>query len=493
MAGNMKIGLKRDNKIENKQATSSTKTIAFWYVASNLLVSGFSIITTPIFTRILTKTEVGNFGNFTAWFSILTILVTLNLYSTIARAKYDFNEEMDQYLSSILILTNLVTLAFYLVVELFSPFFIGFFSMEIRYIRILFVYLLFSPAFTFLQMKLRIYKQFKFVVFFSIFSSVMNVLVSITLVLLLENKFMGRVLGTVAPITSLNILIWIYIMWKGRSFSFRYVKYALLISVPLIPHALAGNLLNTSDRVMIKQICGAEDAAIYSIAYTTSMLVQILWSSMNQAWSPWLFDHIFQKDYVKIKEKSRLYLLLFMGIAMGIMLVVPEVILVMAGAKYAAAKYVMPPVIVGMVFQFVYSMYVNLEMYQKKTIMISFGTLGAAAINIGLNYLLIPKFGYIAAAYTTLVGYACLMLFHFFIVKLSHEFDGIYDDKFHFAMLGLIFVFHLLCMYLYQFVLIRYVVVVIYGFVLMGIAYKYRDNLLFFLKKVPKKKKEEKL
>jgi len=244
---------------------------------------------------------------------------------------------------------------------------------------------------------------------------------------------------------------------------------------------------------MIKQICGAEDAAIYSIAYTTSMLVQILWSSMNQAWSPWLFDHIFQKDYVKIKEKSRLYLLLFMGIAMGIMLVVPEVILVMAGAKYAAAKYVMPPVIVGMVFQFVYSMYVNLEMYQKKTIMISFGTLGAAAINIGLNYLLIPKFGYIAAAYTTLVGYACLMLFHFFIVKLSHEFDGIYDDKFHFAMLGLIFVFHLLCMYLYQFVLIRYVVVVIYGFVLMGIAYKYRDNLLFFLKKVPKKKKEEKL
>lgn len=37
----------------------------------------------------------------------------------------------------------------------------------------------------------------------------------------------------------------------------------------------------------------------------------------------------------------------------------------------------------------------------------------AAVINVTLNALFIPKFGYITAGYTTLIGYLFLFIFHY--------------------------------------------------------------------------------
>ncbi len=81
------------------------------------------------------------------------------------------------------------------------------------------------------------------------------------------------------------------------------------------------------------------------------------------------------------------------------------------------AKYVMAPVTMGCACQFIYTMYVNVEQYLKKTTGMALASVLAAAINVALNYVLIPKFGYLVAAYTTLIGYLCLMLMHMFLVK----------------------------------------------------------------------------
>ncbi|GAH32940.1 unnamed protein product, partial [marine sediment metagenome] len=66
---------------------------------------------------------------------------------------------------------------------------------------------------------------------------------------------------------------------------------------------------------------------------------------------------------------------------------------------------------------FLYTLYGNYSFYRKKTGLISLTTLFAGGINIGLNYWLIPIYGYVAAAYTTLVSYFLLFLFHFLNVK----------------------------------------------------------------------------
>ena len=53
-----------------------------------------------------------------------------------------------------------------------------------------------------------------------------------------------------------------------------------------------------------------------------------------------------------------------------------------------------------------------MEYYLKKTQYIAAGTMAVALLNVLLNALCIPRFGYVAAAYTTVVSYALYYLFH---------------------------------------------------------------------------------
>ena len=73
-----------------------------WYTAANFLVRSIGLITTPIFTRLLTHEEFGLYNNFISWVSILTIIVTLHLESTFISARYDYEDEFDSYILSML-------------------------------------------------------------------------------------------------------------------------------------------------------------------------------------------------------------------------------------------------------------------------------------------------------------------------------------------------------------------------------------------------------
>ena len=67
-------------------------------------------------------------------------------------------------------------------------------------------------------------------------------------------------------------------------------------------------------------------------------------------------------------------------------------------------------------------MYVNVEYYYEKTLFITENTIIAAGLNIVLNGLFIPKFGYMAAAYTTLFCYIVSFVLHTkYARKLNHE------------------------------------------------------------------------
>ena len=70
----------------------------------------------------------------------------------------------------------------------------------------------------------------------------------------------------------------------------------------------------------------------------------------------------------------------------------------------------MPPIAGGVFLTCVSNMYSNIMIYYKKTQYIMYASIAAAATNVVLNYFCIAKFGYMAAAYTTLVAYIVLAL-----------------------------------------------------------------------------------
>ena len=60
------------------------------------------MITTPIFTRLLTTQEYGEFNVFNSWLSIVTVFVTLNLYNGVfTRGLVKYEEDRDRYASAL--------------------------------------------------------------------------------------------------------------------------------------------------------------------------------------------------------------------------------------------------------------------------------------------------------------------------------------------------------------------------------------------------------
>lgn len=388
-----------------------------WFTISNFIVRSIGLITTPIFTRLLTKSEFGDFNNFATWTGILLVIVSLNLEASLIRARFDFEKDLDNYVFSMIALSTFSTCLWYAIALIFRGYLTSFLSMDFKYVTCMFLYLLTYPAINIFQTAERFQYKYKLTVALSMAVSISTSLLSVLLVYWFPDRLMGRTIGYVLPVFLIGIGLVIYCFQHRCKIKTSYWKYALPFTLPYIPHLLSMNLLSGLDRIMIKKYCGAEDLAIYSLAYTCGSLITILVSSINSAYSPWLGEKLAKKDYKEIRKLSIPYVASFWYMAGGTILIIPELLFLMGGSAYMEAKYVMPPVAASCILQFIYCMYVNVEQFEKKTNAMALASVFSVVINYVSNYIFIIRFGYIAAAYTTYASYFVLMLFHMLIVK----------------------------------------------------------------------------
>lgn len=466
----------------NENLNSKAFKSGIWYTVSNFLVKSIGFITTPIFTRLLTHSEFGVFNNYTSWLSILTIFVTLNLESTLISARFDYEDDFEMYIFSMLSLSMLNTFIWAIIFNMARNFWESFLSLNIKYINIMLVYLFFLPAVNMFQTRERYYYEYKKNVIISIILSVGTALLSVVLVTNMNNRIIGRIIGSVVPTVFLGIIFGFYFYKKGKRISVLCWKYAIPICLPYIPHMLSMTLLNSTDRVMITKICGAEQTALYSLAYTCGTMITLLLNSLNAAFVPWLGEKINKKKYMEVRKFSYIYIAFFFFITIGIMLVSPEVLYILGGRTYMEAVYVMAPVTIGCLCQFIYTMLVNIEQFKKKTLGMALGSIIAALVNFVLNLVLIPIVGYLVAAYTTLIGYIVLLLIHMILVK-NMGLSNIYDYGYirNIVIIGMILM--VLITVLYSHLILRYIFILIYICLFIFIVIKNKNIFFTYLKK----------
>lgn len=464
---------------------NNTKALksGFWYILSNMAVRGMALITTPIFSRLLTHEQYGQYSNFNSWTNIAVILVTMRMEASLISAKFDFKDKLDQYNRSLIALTTLMTVVWALVLNIFSGFFTEQLQVGILYANLILLYCFAHGIVNLFQINERFHYRYKRSVLVSVVIAVSSTVVSILLVLTMQDKFAGRVFGHVIPLAVITCVLLYLFFKKSRSIDPSVWPYALKISLPYVPHLMSLQVLNSVDRIMITRICGAADNAMYTIAYTCGHMVTLLMTSMNGAFAPWLAEQLHEGRTDETRRVSRYYVLLFSVLAVFMMLLAPEILLIMGGKSYLDAKYVMPPVAMGCVCQFIYTLYVNVEQFKKKTVWMAVASCGAALLNYGLNALLIPRYGYIAAAYTTLAGYLFLLIAHFFIVcKLGEQHT--FDNRFIILLTCVMFLTTLGINYLYDYSPLRYIIIGIAGVILAITLYWKRKFVWGIVKRI---------
>ena len=453
-----------------------------WYTISTLLVKSIGIISTPLFTRMMTTADYGLAATFNTWYSLFAIVCSLNVGYSVSRAKVDFGDKFEKYIGVLQVLCTLVTLAFFGIVMIFIRPAERLIGMDRTAIIILFVYLLFGTVVSIYQSMYRFRYEYKQNICISIFIAVATVIFSLVFISFASKKYMGKIIGTALPAVILGIYFWIdSIKRKTINFNREYCKYALAFSLPLIVHSISIYVLGQSDRLMVKAFCGDSITGIYSLVYQYAVLVMLVTNSVNQAWNPWFHDMFAEGNFNLIRNKIKPLLMLGAYLAVGCVAVAPEAVLLLGGEEYLSGLSAVLPLVIGVAVEFVYTQYVIIEIHQKKTYFVSLGTGIAAILNLCLNYMFIPKFGYVAAAYTTLASYVVLYIMHLIITRYALKIH-IYQDR----VVLLIMVGMMICCsvttLLYDTIVARYGLLIVFSILF------FLYNKDFIMKKLKRKK-----
>lgn len=413
---NIGSGLRMINLVINKISNLSIQVKAsVTYMLASILTKGVNILTLPIYTRLLSTNEMGIVSNFTAWYAILYAIVTLSLTTaSMSVAMIDFEEKRDQYQSVCLTISSITAVVFLFIYILFFPYINKITSLNTPLMFVQILLFFFNPALDSWYARQRFEYKYKSVLAVSSIITICSVIVSIYAIYDAQLKGINQ-LGTIrvifqnAIVILFGIFFWFKIMLKGKIWWDKdMILYALKLSLPLIIHTLAKNILDVSDRLMITKLCGESEAGIYGTVYNISLMATIAWTAINSAMVPTIFSYLKEGKLLKISIIAKKILVIMALFTIIATVIAPEILRLLTTKEYYGAVYMMPAIVGGVYFTAIYGLYGDILIYYKKPNVIMISTVIVAVINIVLNYIFIQIFGYMAAAYTTFVSFVIL-------------------------------------------------------------------------------------
>jgi len=449
-----------------------------WYTICNVIIKCIGYLTAPVFNRILSVDAVGMISNIMAWTNVLSNVITLNLMASVANAFFDFDsEDFDRFKSSIILLEIVLCLIFEIVCFGVGHFLSNVTQIDTKYLWLVILYVFASQIVSIEITKNQIQQKYMTVIIYTLFSTLSVIVLSIVLLEYMNDEIMARLLGLYSPVIICAIAVFVAAVCKKASFNHKMNIYAIKIGFPLIFHLLASSVLASSDVIMINKYNGYDKGALYSVAYSAATISLTIFYSFNSAWAPWCYARYSEDDYRNVDDKIPYVLGVFGLLFVLISIMGPEIVWVLGGDYYVQACYVIPPVLSGFIFMVAYTFYCNLEQFNKKNTYVASGTICAAIINLLLNFIMIPYFGYIVAAYTTMISYCALLVFHFIVSKYMLSYGEYYNNMRVFIVSILMAVIILSTQLFYQYMKIRYIMELVLICISIAVLIRKKDVL----------------
>lgn len=405
------------------ETTDSINKTVIINIISAILLKGIDFVTTPIFTRLLGADNYGKYAIYMSWASIFVCFMGGNVQSSVGPALYEYKQEFQKYKRCVFLIGLGICGMAICVGALFSNVIIKTIGFSKEIVILLLIY---STAFFVIEYAQNCFIYEKKVIpnfILSFLLAFISLGLSIFLVVNYSDsmKYLGRIEGVSFSYTIIAFLLMIFFLYKKEIVIDKsYVLYGLSLGTPIIFHLLSHNILNQSDRIVLKWFCYTDsDIGIYSLFCTYVAVLRVILSSLNNSWCPFFYDDLANKDYKLIDRKAKNYIELFTVVVCGFILLSREVAYVYSDPTFWSGIKYIPLVVLSVYFVFLYQFSVNIEFFFKKTRIIAGCSILAAVINIVLNIIVIPQYGVMGAAITTALSYALLWLFHYLYVAFG--------------------------------------------------------------------------
>jgi O-antigen/teichoic acid export membrane protein len=241
--------------------------------------------------------------------------------------------------------------------------------------------------------------------------AVLGVVLAVVFVAVLRGGAVGALWARVIASVAVGLVgAWVLRKHIRARWHWPDLARALVYALPLLPHFLSHWALTASDRIVLERYVSLADVGMYSIGYQIGSIMMLFVIAGNNAMFP-LFGRLDPNDGGQVKTLVRIvtYFIAVMAVlSLAVSLFAGEIIAVLAPA-YSAAALVVPWVVLGHLFIALYMGPINtISLIVGRTTWVPLFTGAAALTNIALNLLLVPRYGFLAAAMTTAVSYGVM-------------------------------------------------------------------------------------
>jgi O-antigen/teichoic acid export membrane protein len=399
------------------------------YTVGDMLNLGLAFLLIPLYTAYLTPADYGILAIATTLGSVLGVLYLQSLEATLSRFYYDYSDDDSRrgYYGTVWILMIGSGLAASLLIEAIGQPLSHFVFKDIPfvpYIRLV-VWITFinNSSFLLLPALLRVQEKPGTFVALSLTSFLVNTALIIYFVVgeqrgalgNLEGRFLASLLLAV-PVTIL------YLRQAKLHWSWPQAKASLQFALPLTPHLLSLWILNLSDRMVLQQYVSLNDVGIYSFGYQFASVLNLIVYSLASAMGPFFFKTAGQPQGPTILSRvSTYYWLITMVLGVGLAAIARDALIVITSRPaYHIAYQVVPWVVLGFIMRTFYLIFSSSLYYAKQVKSLAIVTVVSGLLNVGLNLLFVPQYGYMAAAVNTFIAYAFQSVIMYFMAQRAY-------------------------------------------------------------------------
>ena len=209
---------------------------------------------------------------------------------------------------------------------------------------------------------------------------------------------------------------------------FSVLRPYLLFGLPLIPSVVFETIVASSDRYVIGFFMGAAAVGIYSAAYGIGCVILVFLGPISYILSPTVFKSY---DEGKIDETktylsySLKYFLMFsIPSVFGLSILAKPMLVTLTTSEFVSlGVFIIPLVALSMIFEGARAIFGEVLMLFKRTKIFGMASIIAGLVNLVLNIALIPYFGIVAAAITTLISYGILGFIMYYVSRKYMQFE----------------------------------------------------------------------
>lgn len=448
----------------------------------NYLGSSFSsklivFLSAIVYSRLMTVEEFGLLNLYISYLWIFVIIFSSNFYTAIGRYIYEEKEDFNHFFSTVSIIIFLFSIIsiFILIYD------IDYFEKILRLPReVIFILIITTIALILESIftQIAVYHQQSALIFkITFFKSMGGFLLSLLFLFFIVNY--QRYFAVIYAELIISVFLILYILYKLRKyFSLKYnkahIKYMMNYSIPLIPYMLSLTLLSQSDRIMIDYFYGNKETGLYSMAYNLGIVLVLVIGALLNAWNPSYFKYMNNKDYKKVERGSNNIFLICIIITLLIVLFGEDIASVILSEEYESSLHLISVIAISGLASSIWQIWGRITAYVNKTYITSILAVIATVLNIGLNYYLLPIYGYEVAAWTTLASYLVIGILALIVSNLI---IGYYQVNILEKVLPIIFL--IIVYFVFKYICLNVIYVLFIKFLFLSvILFIYRNKVV---------------